>query len=72
MAPPPLDELYFALKPLSSNEGELGIDAFIAHAPQAKSTNPQGRFQLFRIGDAVASRNVHAAVYDGLRLALGL
>nr|WP_299380250.1 FAD-dependent oxidoreductase [uncultured Halomonas sp.] len=68
----PLDELYFALKPLSSNGGELDIDAFIAHAPQAKRTHPQGRFQLFRIGDAVASRNVHAAVYDGLRLALGL
>ena len=26
------------------------------------------RFQLFRIGDAVASRNIHAAVYDAQRL----
>lgn len=68
----PLDELYFELKPLSSNLGELDIDAFIAIAPQRKRTHPEGRFQLFRIGDAVASRNVHAAVYDGLRLALGL
>jgi hypothetical protein len=24
---------------------------------------------LFRIGDAVASRNIHAAIYDALRLA---
>ncbi len=24
--------------------------------------------QLFRIGDAVAGRNIHAAVYDALRL----
>ena len=24
--------------------------------------------QLFRAGDAVASRNIHAAVYDSLRL----
>jgi len=31
--------------------------------------NPDGDFMLFRIGDAVASRNIHAAVYDGLRLA---
>jgi N-methyl-L-proline demethylase len=23
---------------------------------------------LFRIGDAVASRNIHAAIYDALRL----
>jgi len=26
------------------------------------------RFELHRIGDAVASRNIHAAVYDALRL----
>jgi hypothetical protein len=25
-------------------------------------------FQLFRIGDAVASRNIHAAIFDALRL----
>lgn len=25
-------------------------------------------FQLFRIGDAVSARNIHAAVYDALRL----
>jgi len=23
----------------------------------------------FRVGDAIASRNIHAAIYDGLRLA---
>jgi hypothetical protein len=31
--------------------------------------NPHGTFRLFRVGDAVASRNIHAAVYDALRLA---
>jgi len=31
-------------------------------------SNPNGRYQLFRIGDAVAARNVHAAVHDALRL----
>ena len=30
--------------------------------------NPEGRYRLFRIGDAVASRNIHAAVYDAIRL----
>ena len=30
--------------------------------------NPDGRYQLFRVGDAVASRNIHAAIYDSLRL----
>jgi hypothetical protein len=30
--------------------------------------NPEGAYRLFRIGDAVAGRNVHAAIYDALRL----
>ena len=32
------------------------------------TANPDGRYQLFRVGDAVASRNIHAAIYDSLRL----
>ncbi|MEY4953833.1 MAG: hypothetical protein RL299_2257 [Pseudomonadota bacterium] len=64
----PLDELYFALKPLSSNLGELDHKALVAGRPQAITSNPDGQFQLFRIGDAVAARNTHAAIYDALRL----
>ena len=64
----PLDALYFALKPLSRNFGEVDHAAMIANRPQAIDTNPDGRFTLWRIGDAVASRNIHAAVYDALRL----
>jgi N-methyl-L-proline demethylase len=65
----PLDDLYFELKSLSSNQGEIAQDALIAGAPQAVVRNPDGTFQLFRIGDAVAARNTHAAIYDALRLA---
>jgi 2,4-dienoyl-CoA reductase-like NADH-dependent reductase (Old Yellow Enzyme family)/thioredoxin reductase len=64
----PLDELYFALKPLSRNHGELSHEALLAGRPQAVVRNPEGTFQLFRIGDAVAARNTHAAIYDALRL----
>jgi N-methyl-L-proline demethylase len=64
----PFDGLYFDLKELSSNRGEVDHRALIAGRPQALRTNPDGRFQLFRIGDAVASRNIHAAIYDALRL----
>jgi 2,4-dienoyl-CoA reductase-like NADH-dependent reductase (Old Yellow Enzyme family) len=64
----PLDELYFALKEQSSNRGEVDYRALIAGRPQAVVGNPGGRFQLFRIGDAVSSRNIHAAIYDALRL----
>ena len=42
--------------------------SFIDGGPQTICTNPDGRYQLFRIGDAVAGRNIHAAVYDALRL----
>ena len=65
----PLDELYFDLKPLSVNLGETSYDQLLAGEPQSVKRNPEGRFQLFRIGDAVAARNTHAAIYDGLRLA---
>ncbi|PDS43729.1 N-methylproline demethylase [Rhizobium anhuiense] len=65
----PLDELYFELKPNSSNLGEMSHDQLLSGEPQSIVRNPDGRFQLFRIGDAVAARNTHAAVYDGLRIA---
>jgi N-methyl-L-proline demethylase len=64
----PLDELYFALKEDSANRGEVDYDALVAGRPQAVTANPDGRFRLYRIGDAVAARNVHAAIYDALRL----
>ena len=64
----PLDELYFELKPLSSNLGEVDYDAFIGGRPQTVKRNEEGTFQLFRIGDAVAARDTHAAIYDALRL----
>ena len=64
----PMDQLYFDLKDGSTNRGEVDIAALIAGRPQAVATNPDGAYTLWRIGDAVASRNIHAAVYDALRL----
>lgn len=64
----PLDELYFDLKPLSSNGGAVDHDDLIEGKPQTVSRNKEGTFQLFRIGDAVSARNTHAAIYDALRL----
>ena len=51
------------------NRGEVDYKALIAGRPQALRTNTDGAYQLFRIGDAVASRNIHAAIYDALRFA---
>ncbi|TDX82126.1 hypothetical protein EDE05_10955 [Neorhizobium sp. R1-B] len=65
----PLDDLYFELKPGSKNLGEVSYDELLSGAPQTIERNPAGSYQLFRIGDAVAARNTHAAIYDALRLA---
>lgn len=62
------DGLYHELAPLSTNRGELDHEAYVEGRAQTVATNPAGSFQLFRIGDAVEGRNIHAAVYDALRL----
>jgi N-methyl-L-proline demethylase len=64
----PMDDLYFELKPMSSNLGALDYDDLIGGTKQSRKSNPEGAFQLFRIGDAVSARNTHAAIYDALRL----
>ena len=64
----PLDDLYFDLKPRSTNGGAVDHDALINGTPQTLTRNSTGSFQLFRIGDAVSARNTHAAIYDALRL----
>lgn len=64
----PLDDLYFELRPISKNGGAVEHHDLIAGKAQNILTNPEGKFQLFRIGDAVAARNTHAAIYDALRL----
>ncbi len=64
----PMDDLYFDLKPYSKNEGAVDYEALIAGHPQQVTTNPEGKYRLFRIGDAVSARNTHAAIYDALRL----
>lgn len=64
----PMDELYLSLRSLSSNLGEMDYAQMLAGQPQVAAPNPHGKFQLFRVGDAVAARNTHAAIYDALRL----
>ena len=68
----PQDDLYFSLVPGSSNLGEVDQQALLDLRPQDVVRNTEGSYQLFRIGDAVASRNIHAAVYDAFRLCIVL
>jgi NADPH-dependent 2,4-dienoyl-CoA reductase/sulfur reductase-like enzyme len=65
------DELYFALKPLSRNHGRVDYRRLIAGSDNVfPEVDPDGAFTLYRIGDAVTSRNIHAAIYDAARLTL--
>ena len=64
----PNDDLYLELKPRSRNLGRLDLDAMAAFAPQRIDINADGEFFLYRIGDAWASRNVHAAMLDAMRV----
>ena len=68
----PLDELYFNLVSLSKNEGEVNYAQFIKGEQQNIIKNKNNKFNLYRIGDAVSSRNIHAAIYDALRLVINL
>jgi len=64
------DELYLALKPLSRNRGAVDYERLVGEGDPFPARAADGTFTLLRIGDAVASRNIHAAVYDGIRFAL--
>ena len=65
----PFDDLYKELRGYSRNDGVTDLEALLQGAPQptAKHAGP-GKFYLHRIGDSVASRNVHSAVLDAYRL----
>ena len=59
----PADELYHALKDGSRNGGAVDVDGLVTGTPGDRQ-QPRRRYLLYRVGDAVSSRNVHAAIYD--------
>ena len=60
-------DLYFELKPLSRNRGAVDYSALIARRDPLPVKDEAAQFDLLRIGDAIESRNIHAAIYDALR-----
>ena len=48
-----------------ANGGVTDLDALLAFEPQPESG---GGFDVHLLGDALASRNVHAAIHDARRL----
>ena len=52
--------------------GEVNYEKFIKGHEQDIVKNKDNKFNIFRIGDAVSSRNIHAAIYDALRLVINI
>ncbi|MEI6405664.1 MAG: FAD-dependent oxidoreductase, partial [Actinomycetes bacterium] len=65
-------EIYDELVPVSSNGGEVVLEALLTGSTQTAIRNPLGSFQLFRIGDAISSRNIHTAMLDAARICRGI
>ncbi len=61
-------DLFLELKPHSRNLGAVDYRALIARRPPLPRNRDDAAFDLVRIGDAVASRNIHASIYDALRI----
>ena len=68
----PMAELYHDLKPNSRNLGQLDHKALIDGVFPFPEINQTGQFHLARIGDAVTSRNMHAAILDALRVCVSI
>ena len=67
----PVDEVFLELKAGSFNKGVTDIDALINARPQPGLAGNEG-YLLYRVGDAVSSRSVHAALLDAFRIAVAL
>lgn len=68
----PLDDLYLSLKLLSKNLGAVDYERLVEGGDIFPVVNSDAAFVLYRIGDAVAARNIHAAIYDAIRFGLRL
>ncbi len=69
----PNEGLYWSLRDGSVNRGQTDLDALYDAAPQPaladdNVSGPAGRYLLYRVGDCVSMHNIHAAIYDSLRL----
>ncbi len=62
----PVSDIFDELRPRSVNDGVTEIESLIGTSPLREP--PMSGFELHRIGDAVSSRSVHAAMLDALRL----
>ena len=66
----PMDDVYSELRSQSANDGVTNLDALVEVRPQP--LHREKGFELHRIGDAVSSRNIQAAMLDAVRICSAL
>lgn len=64
----PMDTLYYDLKAGSRNLGQVDQTAMIEGRNPLMMAQSDGTYILARLGDAISGRNIHAALYDALRV----
>lgn len=63
----PVEDVYQELRGRSCNDGVTDI-ALMTGAKRGENLPAAGSFELHRIGDAVASRDIYSAIYEAYRL----
>lgn len=61
----PVDDLFEDLRAESGNNGVTDMDKLLARQSQDERADD---YELFRVGDAVSSRDIHCAILDSRRL----
>jgi len=64
----PVDDLFELLRAQSCNNGQVDMDRLLAGQPQTAADETRDGYQLFKVGDAVSSRDIHCAILDSRRL----
>lgn len=65
----PADDVFHELRDISSNNGVTDLRDWVSgEGKQFDAAQGKEGFQLHKIGDALSSRNIHAAITDALRL----
>jgi len=65
----PVDDLFHEMRSESVNDGKADLDCLLLGKAQPWTTTEPAGYELYRIGDAESSRNIHAAIFDAFRLA---
>ena len=68
----PVDDLFEKLKAASCNDGVADLEKLLAGLPQTVNGPRDGRFELYKVGDALSSRDIHCAILDSRRLCMAL